>query len=671
MEVFVELKKIKGIGDKTEQSFNRLGIFRAEDLLTYYPRRYEKFSLPVTGSFIRENGCYALECIFKTSLKMTRTNTGKIIITGTAYDRDGISISVKWFNMPYLTKTIKAGVKYVLYGMYEREKFITVNQPKVYKPNEYMLLTNNLQPVYPLKSGINNNTLKKAIKTAYEMDVKISDPLDEKLALKYELYEKNYALRQLHFPKDEETLIKARKRISFDDFFTFFARLRILRECKVYEKNNYCIEPHDKTLTLMENLPFKLTKAQSRTIKEIFADMKSGTVMTRLVQGDVGSGKTIVAFLAMLNTAFAGYQSALMVPTEVLANQHYESIKNLLDVNNLDVSVVLLTGSMSAKEKKNTLAKISDGNADIIIGTHALISENVKYYELALAVTDEQHRFGVKQRDDFGKKGYLPHSLIMSATPIPRTLAKMIYGDMSVSIIDTMPTNRLPIKNAVVNESYRARCYKLIFDEIKAGHQAYIICPMVDENEEIDALNVISHAQELKTVFCDNIKIAYLHGKMSSQEKEDIMAEFSAGKIHILVATTVIEVGINVPNATVIMIENAERFGLSQLHQLRGRVGRGSAQSYCLFMNGNETEESKERLGIIGKTNNGFEIAEADLKHRGPGDIFGVKQSGEMLFTFGDMFSDSDILELAKEAAESLPKNELDKYVDKACFYLT
>ena len=668
----MELKKIKGIGEKTEKDLNRLGILRAEDLLTYYPKRYEKFDLPTDSEHITEGKDCAVLCIFKSYLKLNKSSSQKLIVSGTAYDQKGNLISVKWFNMPYLSKTIFPRNPYVLYGTFKRTgNNLSITQPRVYKPEEYMHLTKNLQPIYSLKSGIKNTTLRKCIKTTYEMDIRLVDLLTDDIKEKYDLYEKNAALYNLHFPRNEETLKRARKRICFDEFFDFFVNLRVLREDKIYETNNHVIPINDATREIINCLPYDLTTPQLNAISDIFNDMKGPTTMNRLIEGDVGSGKTIIAILAMINTAFAGYQSAIMVPTEVLAIQHYENILAFVDRYSLDIDVELLTGSTKSAKKKEVLSKLKDGSTKIIIGTHALISENVIYSNLALVITDEQHRFGVKQRDDLDKKGNMPHNLIMSATPIPRTLAKMIYGDMSISVIDSLPSNRIPIKNAVVNEAYRNRCYKLIYDEIKKKHQAYIICPMVDENEELDVANVLTYTEDLKEIFKGEVTISYLHGKMTPADKNQIMEDFSRGDIDILVSTTVIEVGINVPNATVIMIENAERFGLSQLHQLRGRVGRGEFQSYCIFINGNENDESKKRLDIIGKTNNGFEIAEEDLALRGPGDLFGVRQSGDLIFEFGDIYSDSDMLKLAKNAADNLSKVELTKYAGKSCFYLT
>lgn len=396
--------------------------------------------------------------------------------------------------------------------------------------------------------------------------------------------------------------------------------------------------------------------------------MASDTVMSRLVQGDVGSGKTIVAVLALMNTALCGYQAAMMAPTEVLARQHYESVTGLFEKYGIPVKTVLLTGSMTVKEKRRAYDRIECGLAKIIIGTHALIQGAVTYDNLALVITDEQHRFGVKQREAFAQKGGAPHVLVMSATPIPRTLAIILYGDLDISVIDELPKNRLPIKNCVVDNGYRKTAYTFMKKQIAEGRQCYIICPMVEESEHLEVENVTDYAKALKEEMGGQIQVDFLHGKMRQAEKDDIMERFGKGKTQILVSTTVIEVGIDVPNATVMMIENSERFGLAQLHQLRGRVGRGKYQSYCIFMSSSKSKETRERLEILNKTNDGFKIAGEDLRLRGPGDLFGIRQSGLMDFQLGDIYQDAKILKEANEAADWLLKNE-NEYVRKISSY--
>ena len=427
-----------------------------------------------------------------------------------------------------------------------------------------------------------------------------------------------------------------------------------MKEKNEKSKNTFSFAIAEPVEQFMHKLPYELTGAQQKVWEEIKADLNGAHVMSRLVQGDVGSGKTIIALLGLLLAAVNGYQGALMAPTEVLAKQHFESICEMLEEHQIPVCVEFLTGSMTAKEKRMAYERIASGEAQIIVGTHALIQEKVKYHSLALVVTDEQHRFGVKQREKLAEKGNTPHILVMSATPIPRTLAIILYGDLDISVIDELPANRLPIKNCVVDTNYRKTAYQFMKKQVLEGRQCYVICPMIEENENLEAENVIDYAKTLQEEMGDNIQVAYLHGKMKQSEKDVIMEQFGKREIQILVSTTVIEVGINVPNATVMMVENAERFGLAQLHQLRGRVGRGKYQSYCIFMSASKSKETKERLSILNKSNDGFFIASEDLKLRGPGDLFGIRQSGILDFKLGDVFQDAKILQRASEAAEQL-----------------
>lgn len=424
------------------------------------------------------------------------------------------------------------------------------------------------------------------------------------------------------------------------------------------EMHSYALPAASGTDMVLSALPYSLTGAQSRVWKQISADLSRREVMARLIQGDVGSGKTIVAFLAMIQTAENGYQAAIMVPTEVLAQQHYESFTKLCEGAGLHISAVLLTGSLKAAQKRRALDMIQTGEAEVIIGTHALIQDRVVYRKLGLVVTDEQHRFGVSQRESLSQKGdEIPHTLVMSATPIPRTLAVILYGDLDISVIDEKPAERLPVKNAVVDASYRQKAYAFIASQVKAGHQAYVICPMVEESEEIDAENVTDYAQTLQEQlkrYIPDITVQPLHGRMKNEEKNLIMECFARGEINVLVSTTVVEVGVNVPNATVMMVENAERFGLAQLHQLRGRVGRGKDQSYCIFLHAKDSEAIRKRLSILETSNDGFEIARKDLELRGPGELFGVRQSGEISFEIADLYADADLMQGASDAADRI-----------------
>ena len=416
---------------------------------------------------------------------------------------------------------------------------------------------------------------------------------------------------------------------------------------------------------LIEKLPYKLTNAQLRVLAEVQRDMRSEHVMQRLIQGDVGSGKTILAFLAMADAAHNGYQSAIMAPTEVLARQHYESFTGLCEEFGLDYPVILLTGSMTAKQKKEAYRRLEEAPDALVIGTHALIQEKVLYQNLALVITDEQHRFGVKQRESFSEKGSKPHILVMSATPIPRTLAIILYGDLDISVVDEVPAKRLPIKNCVVDTRYRPKAYQFIEKEVEAGHQAYVICPLVEESENMEAENVTDYAKRLKEELPEHIRVGILHGQMKPAQKNEVMEQFAANEIQVLVSTTVVEVGVNVPNATVMMIENAEHFGLAQLHQLRGRVGRGDAQSYCIMVNVSGSKESMKRLDILNKSNDGFKIASEDLKLRGPGDFFGIRQSGEIQFALADIYQDAYTLQKASGEVQALLEEDPDLLMEE------
>ncbi|MBO4414478.1 MAG: ATP-dependent DNA helicase RecG, partial [Lachnospiraceae bacterium] len=457
----------------------------------------------------------------------------------------------------------------------------------------------------------------------------------------------------------KEEFAEARRRLVFDEFTGFMASVRSLRENRVRQKNTHRITDFSIWDDIRKAIGFELTGAQNKVLEELKNDFSGEYAASRMIQGDVGSGKTIVAVMALAAFAKAGMQGCIMAPTDVLARQHYESFSSILEP--LGIKCILLTGSMTASAKKKCYAEIAEHKADIIIGTHAVIQEKVEYNDLGLAVVDEQHRFGVKQREALSAKSDAPHIVVMSATPIPRSLAIMLYGDLDLSIIDEMPKDRLPIKNCVVDTGYRKTAYNFIKKQVAEGRQAYVICPMIDENDEIEAENVLEYTDNLrKTLNAENVKVEFLHGRMKVAEKADIMDRFASGDIDVLVSTTVIEVGVNVANATVMMVENAERFGLAQLHQLRGRVGRGKHQSYCIFIKGMGGKDIDERLNILVKYNNGMKVAEEDLKLRGPGDFFGTRQSGELKFTLSDIYGDADILKTATDYVNGLDKKEFD-----------
>ena len=651
---------LKGIGEKTEKLFQKVGVFTLGDLLSYYPRAYDEYEEPVPVKELTVDETAAAAGVLKRSAEVKRTGRLQVVTT-TLQDVDGDTLSLTWFNMPFLQKTLRRGSFYIFRGRVVNKKGrLTMEQPEIYTPAAYEEKLHELQPIYGLTAGLSNNMVVKAVRQIMDNWQEMRDYLPGALRLRYELAEYNFALPSIHFPKNMEDLIKARKRLVFDEFYLFILALRKLKDEKEATINSFPMEKQGDALRLKEQLPYSLTKAQEKVFEEIRKDLTGEFAMARLIQGDVGSGKTIIAVLACVMAAENGYQSALMVPTEVLARQHYESMLELFDAYDIPYRPILLTGSMTAKEKRQAYEKIECGYSHIVIGTHALIQDRVTYRNLGLVITDEQHRFGVKQRESLSGKGEEPHVLVMSATPIPRTLAIIIYGDLDISVIDELPANRLPIKNCVVNTGYRKTAYDFIGKEVKKGRQAYVICPMVEESEAMEAENVMDYTEKIRSELPDSVKVEYLHGKMKQAEKNRIMEAFASNEIHVLVSTTVVEVGVNVPNATVMMVENAERFGLAQLHQLRGRVGRGKHQSYCIFVNASQNKHIQKRLEILNKSNDGFYIAEEDLKLRGPGDLFGLKQSGLLEFRIGDVFNDASVLKAASDAAGEVLRNDPD-----------
>lgn len=651
MERTEPVSALKGIGEKTEKLLAKMEIFTLEDLLSHFPKSYDVYEDICLIAVLEEGKTAAIEGMLANVPNLSVQ--GKITRLS-ARMRDGSGmITLNWFNMPFLKKTLHAGTKYIVRGEVSRWNGVLVmNQPAILSKSDFYNHLHILQPCYALTAGLTNNGLTKFIKIALKETNLNGDPLPLEVRRDEELVDYKTAVKTIHFPKDKEQMLRARKRLVFDDFFYFTAAIQLMKQNGHKERNYHPIQFPEECETFIQNLPFPLTGAQMRVLDEIRADMAGSYSMNRLIQGDVGSGKTVLAQIALLACAISGYQGCLMAPTEVLARQHYEGLS--ADFNLYGLNTVLLTASMTVKEKREAYQQIESHEADIIIGTHTLIQEKVIYHQLGLVITDEQHRFGVRQRETLSDKGEHPHVLVMSATPIPRTLAIILYGDLDVSLVDELPGNRLPIKNCVVDTSYRPAAYRFIEKQVNEGHQAYIICPMVEESEAIEAENVMDYTQRLKEKMPPYIEIEALHGKMKPKEKKDIMERFAAGQIHILISTTVVEVGVNVPNATVMMVENAERFGLAQLHQLRGRVGRGSAQSYCVFMSGMQGKEIKERLDILQKSNDGFVIASEDLKLRGPGDMFGIRQSGAMEFKLGDIYNDSKLLMQANQAAERL-----------------
>ena len=667
MKLDSSVVKVKGVGEKTAKTFEKLNIFTVEDVLFHFPRNYFRYPEAITVDEITslQESQLAIRAVAKKS--PVSRNGRSMNVTTLEIGEAPKKLELVWFRSPYVKNQIQPGKEYVFFGkMVVKNKRWTMEQPVIYSPQKYSEIAGMLQPVYALTAGVTNNLLIKTVKTVLsDMDL-IADYIPAEVRKKYALCEYNYALKQIHFPDSMDNLIEARRCLVFHEFFLFIMGIQYQKEKQVKDPNEFLFAKDSFVEDCIKKLPYPLTNAQKKALNDIQNDMDSPYVMQRLVQGDVGSGKTIVAFLAMARCAHSGYQSAIMAPTEVLARQHYETYTKMCQDFGLDFPVVLLTGSMKVKEKREAYAKLEECPNALVVGTHALIQEKAIYSNLALVITDEQHRFGVKQRDTFMEKGQMPHVLVMSATPIPRTLAIIIYGDMDISVIDEVPAKRLPIKNCVVDIGYRPKVYDFIVNQVNEGHQAYVICPLVEETENTEGKNATDYAKELAEILPEHVKVGLLHGKMKNDKKNEVMEAFARNEIQVLVSTTVVEVGVNVPNATVMMIENAERFGLAQLHQLRGRVGRGDAQSYCIMINTSNTQNAKKRLEILNKSNDGFYIASEDLKLRGPGDFFGIRQSGDLAFDIGDIYQDAtelqDAAESVKEILETDPELEAEEY---------
>jgi ATP-dependent DNA helicase RecG len=661
MDFQAPLRQVKGVGEKTEYLFQKLGVYTIGDILLYFPRTYLEYpqTSPVrqedVGELVALMGCLKTPAITRKGKRMEVT-------TATVFCEREV-VECVWFRMPYLSSQLKVGEPVVLYGKLLQEgKRYKLEQPTVYTPEKYESLRRSYQPVYPLTKGVNHTLIRKILQEIFcemsEADRERDGFLPPEIIGREQFPSYYQAIHDLHFPEDFDTLALARNRLVYQEFFYFILHSRMQQLQATGVANVWTFADTPVVDEVIARLPFELTAGQQETLGEIRRDLRGPVITQRLIQGDVGSGKTIVAFLAMLDAVNSGYQAAIMAPTEVLAMQHYTDFCEMCSRYGLPFECVCLVGSMTAKAKRQVYDKIRTTPGLLIVGTHALIQDKVEYGDLALVVTDEQHRFGVKQRETLSQKGKEPHVLVMSATPIPRTLAMILYGNMQISAIRGMPAKRLPIKTCVVKENMRRQSYQMIGGELKKGHQAYIICPLVEASETTEAENVSDYVEKIRKVFGPKVIIQGLHGKMPAKDKNSIMDAFAAGDIQILVSTTVVEVGINVPNATVILIEDANRFGLAQLHQLRGRVGRGQWQSYCILMDKSKGDKVTKRLEVMNQSNDGFYIAEEDLKLRGPGDFFGIRQSGDLNFKLADIIGDAPYLRMASEDVQTLLRED-------------
>lgn len=621
--------------------------------MLHYPRTYVQFPVAKEVAEVTDGETAAVLGRVRKTPVVRRTRS--MPVTVTTIGTDEAELELVWFRMPYIKSQLAPGNTYVFYGKVARKgSRLVMEQAAIYSGESYAAMEQAFLPVYGLTGGISNNLVTKTVRSVLGREELFKEYLPREIRSRYKLCEYNYAIKEIHFPENMDTLIAARNRLVFDEFFLFILNMQYHKEKRIKEANEFEFREDSFTDELIARLPYELTGAQKRALSEVKRDMRSPYVMQRLIQGDVGSGKTIIAFLAMADAAHNDYQSAIMAPTEVLARQHYETFQKLCEEFGLKIPVVLLTGSMTARQKRMAYEALQLYPNAMVVGTHALIQERAIYDNLALVITDEQHRFGVRQRETFAEKGRHPHILVMSATPIPRTLAIILYGDLDISVVDEVPAKRLPVKNCVVNTGYRNKAYAFIENEVKNGHQAYVICPLVEEVEGMETENATDYVKKLRQIFPEEIQLGLLHGQMKPAQKNKVMEAFMKNEVQVLVATTVVEVGVNVPNATVMMIENAERFGLAQLHQLRGRVGRGDAQSYCIMVNCSSAKTAERRLKILNDSNDGFRIASEDLKLRGPGDFFGIRQSGELQFALGDIYQDAAVLRDASEAVGEL-----------------
>lgn len=644
-----EIKYVKGIGPKRANKLSKLGIFTVSDLLFYFPRQYEDRNNLRKIFELKDEEKVTIRAIVS-SIETSNVRKGLVITKVGVRDETGFARLV-FFNQEYISSTLRKGDTVFVFGKVKKTSYgIEMSSCEVEQMSNNPKNTCGIMPIYPLTYGLTNKELINIVKTVFSnAQIYIKEYLPNKIIQKYKLCSIDFAVKNIHSPTNKESLKVALYRLVFEEFLMLQLGLFLFKN-GVTEKSGVKFEKEQNLVKILNSLPFKLTNAQNRALNEIIDDMNCGKVMNRLVQGDVGSGKTVVALLALANCVLNGYQGALMAPTEILAEQHFISLNETLSP--FGINVGLLVGSLTKKQKENVLQRVKDNEIDILIGTHALIEDKVEFNNLGIVITDEQHRFGVRQRNKLSEKGYNPDILVMTATPIPRTLALILYGDLDISIIDELPPGRQPIETLAVYKDKREKAYNsLVRSEVQKGRQVYIVCPLVEESEAIEAKAAVDLVEELKSEFFSDLRLGLLHGKMKPSEKDETMKKFKNKELDILVSTTVIEVGVNVPNATLMIIENAERFGLAQLHQLRGRVGRGSHKSYCILIYSSKSEVCSQRMSIMEETTDGFKISEKDLEIRGPGEFFGTRQHGLPELKVANIFKHMKILKIAQQEA--------------------
>ncbi len=651
------LQYLKGVGESKAALFHRLGIFTVGDVISHYPRDYEDRSKLKKLIELQDGERCSFEGIIASKVIESRPRKGFVVSRTSIIDDTGL-INAIWFNQPYLKNYFKAGEKYIFFGTVTKKRTFEVLNPVYERLNDSgPTNTCRIIPIYPATDKLTQNAIRAVIRNALEyVGNSMAEFLPDWIRKKYDLVDYPFAVQNIHYPESDDAFNKARKRLIFEELLLLQLGLINLKSSSESTAPGIRFSAGAHMSDFIEKLSFKLTNAQVRVFTEIERDMESSKMMNRLIQGDVGSGKTVVALMALVKAVKGGYQGAFMVPTEILAEQHYRSVKPLLEP--FGIRTALLTGSTTAKESKELLQRVAEGNVDILIGTHALLEDKVIFQNLGLVVTDEQHRFGVRQRAILSRKGENPDILVMTATPIPRTLALILYGDLDISIIDELPPGRRKVMTYAVDETMRDRINKFIRKQVAQGRQVYIVCPLVEESDAIEARAAAELAEELKNRTFSDLRVGLIHGKMKSSEKDKIMSSYVKGETDILVSTTVIEVGVNVPNASLMVVENAERFGLAQLHQLRGRVGRGEYQSYCILFNDSKSEISRERMKVMEKTSDGFVISEKDLELRGPGDFFGTRQHGIPDLKIANLYRDIEILKMAQEAALTLMEQD-------------